>query len=333
MKIASNYKKALVTGANGFIGSFLVERLLQEGLGVRALVRKTSDLRWIKDLPIEIFYGKLTEPASLKEVVKDVDYVFHNAALKRAFTEAEYDSVNHIGTKNLIDACLQGNSHIKRFVYLSTLEAVGPTNKERPADEATPCRPITFYGSSKLKGEAEVLKHSERLPATIIRPPSVYGPRDEDFLSLFRAIARHIKPHIGTEKKFLSLCYVNDLIEGIWLASQNEKAKGQIYFIADEQIYSYHEFMEAMAKALGVRTLKIVIPETLVLMIGLINDWMAKIKGKPAILNRQKALAMVQKGWLCDVSKAKAELGFQAKISLEDGIKRTVNWYRSQGWL
>jgi nucleoside-diphosphate-sugar epimerase len=326
-------KKALVTGSNGFIGSFLTKKLLQEGFKVRALVRKTSNLRWTKDLPIEIFYGKLTEPETLKEAVKDVDYIFHNAALKRAFTEAEYDAVNYLGTKNLIETCLRESPNIKRFIYISTLEVVGPSTKDKPVNEETPCKPITFYGSSKLKGEAEILRHSKSLPLTIIRSPAIYGPRDEDFLSLFKAIAWHIAPHPGTKQKFLSLCYIDDLIQGIWLASQKEEAKGQIYFIADENICSYHEFLEAIAKALGVRSVKIMIPDALVLMTGLINDGIAKIKSKPAILNRQKALAMIQKGWLCDTSKAKAELGFQAKISLKEGISRTVNWYRNHGWL
>jgi len=326
-------KKALVTGANGFIGSHLVERLIQEGLEVRALVRKTSNLRWIKDLPLKIFYGNYADQDSLMEAVRDVDYVFHAAASKSAFTESDYDRINYLGTKNLIEACFQVSPHLKRFIYLSTLEVAGPTTKDKPISEETPCKPITLYGSSKLKGEEEVLRLSKSLPITIIRPPAVYGPRDEDFLPLFKTITGHIEPYFGTTQKFLSLCYVDDLIEGIWLASQKEQAKGQIYYIADEQIYSHHEFMKSMAMALGVRTLKIMIPDALVLMIGFINDWLAKIKGKPATLNRQKALAMVQKGWLCDISKAKAELGFQAKISLDEGIKKTIKWYHSQGWL
>lgn len=326
-------EKALVTGANGFIGSFLAQRLIQEGLAVRAFVRKTSDLRWIKDLPLEFFYGKLSDPDSFDEAVKNVNYVFHTAASKRAFTEAEYDEANYLGTKNLIETCLRKNPNIKRFVYLSTLEVVGPTTKDKPVNEMTSCNPITFYGSSKLKGESEVLNHAAALPVTIIRPSAVYGPRDEDFLSLFKFAARRIEPCIGMEDKYLSLCYVEDLVDAIWLASQKQVARGQIYFIADERIYPYREFMNAIAKTLGVRCIKILFPNSLVLAIGFINDLLAKIRGKPATLNWQKACAMVQSAWVCDVSKAKAELDFRAKVSLEEGVKRTADWYRSQRWI
>jgi nucleoside-diphosphate-sugar epimerase len=325
--------KALVTGANGWVGCFLVNKLVQAGVQVRAFIMKGTDLSWIKDLPLEVIYGDLSDPTVLETVVKDVDYIFHLAALKKGFTAAEFDQVNFVGTKYLLDAVQKINPGVKRFVYISTMAAVGPSRDGKPVNETTPCRPVSFYGSSKLKGEQETLRRAGQLAVTVVRPPIVYGPRDPDFISIFKNIARHREIQIGFGEKYLTLCYMDDLIDGIWLAAQQEKARGEIYFIADEQIYTYRQFYQAIADYLKVKTRKIIIPDTLMLLLGIINDWLAKFTGRLPYLNRQKAIESVQKYWLSDPSKARKELGFQAKVGLAEGVQRTAEWYKANNWL
>ncbi|MCJ7578895.1 MAG: NAD(P)-dependent oxidoreductase, partial [candidate division Zixibacteria bacterium] len=215
--------KALVTGANGFVGSHLVEKLLSIGYQVTCLVRKTSNLRWLSGLKVEYVYADISERESLsreagsfgKNVLKDVDFIFHVAGLTKAKTEEEYSKANYEGTKNLLEACVKDNPQIKRFVYISSQAAVGPGKDDRPLDETAPCNPITDYGKSKLEGEKIVLEYSSKLPVTVIRPPAVYGPRDSDILSFFKVANKGFKTLFGKGESYLSLCYIEDLVDGI----------------------------------------------------------------------------------------------------------------------
>jgi len=325
-------KTALVTGANGFIGSFLVERLIKEGFDVRCFVRETSNLRWIKDLPVKFYYGALLEPETLVEPLKDVEYVFHTAAKKRAFAEAEYNEVNHFGTLNLLEACKNAGS-IKRFIYVSSLAVTGPNPKEKPWTEDAPCNPISFYGSSKLKGEEDVRKYNSFFPVTIIRPPAVYGPRDTDLLPIFKAVKWGIKPKLGIRKRIMSIVYVDDLIGAISHSSQSEVASGKTYFVCSKNYYPYDEIVERISFNLNKRAISIKIPSPLIYVAAFINQVFARIRGKAAVLNIQKAGEMTKRFWICSPNKIEKELGIVAKTSLDEGIKKTIDWYKSNKYL
>jgi nucleoside-diphosphate-sugar epimerase len=325
--------KALVTGANGFVGSHLVERLLSKGYQVKCLVRKTSNLRWLSGLEVEYVYADISEKESLKNVLKGVDLVFHVAGLTKAKSREDYLKAKCQGTKNLIEACLEDNPQIKRFVYISSQAAVGPGKNEQPLDEMAPCNPITDYGKSKLEGEKIVLKYSSKLPVTIVRPPAVYGPRDSDILSFFKVVNKGFKAFLGKGERYLSLCYVEDLIEGIILAAESPKAIGQIYFIADDQIYSWGEAFQIIAKVLNKKTVTLRIPEVFLYIIAFVSENIAGLFRKSTSINMQKIKEITQKYWLCDVSKAKRELSFSPQYPLEEGAKKTVRWYREKGWL
>jgi nucleoside-diphosphate-sugar epimerase len=333
--------KALVTGANGFVGSHLVEGLLSKGYHVICLVRKTSNLRWLSGLNVEYVYADISEKESLsreagsfgKNVLKDVDFIFHVAGLTKAKTEEEYLKANYEGTKNLLEACVKDNPQIKRFVYISSQAAVGPGKDDRPLDETAPCNPITDYGKSKLKGEKIVLEFSSKLPVTIIRPPAVYGPRDSDILSFFKVANKGFKTLFGKGESYLSLCYIEDLVDGIILAAESPKATGKIYFIADDQIYSWREAFKIVAKVLNKKTITLKIPKAFLYSIAFISENIARLLGKPTVINMQKVREITQRYWLCDVSKAKRELGFSPKYPFEEGAKKTVRWYKEKGWL
>ena len=173
--------KTLVTGATGFIGSHLVEELLKGGHRVTCLVRKTSNLQWINGLNVRLIYGDCTIKESLLNAVADFDYIFHLAGLTKAANERDFFSANALGTENLVSAVIEKNPDTKRFVYLSSLAAAGPSCDGTPAKEAGEPKPVSAYGRSKLEGERIVMRHKNTIPVTVIRPPAVYGPRDKDF--------------------------------------------------------------------------------------------------------------------------------------------------------
>jgi dihydroflavonol-4-reductase len=325
--------KALVTGANGFVGSHLVEGLLSRGYRVTSQVRKTGNLRWLSGLNVEYVYADISDKDSLKSVFKDVDFVFHVAGLTKAKSEEEYFRANYQGTKNLVEVCVEDNPQIKRFIYISSQAAVGPGKDEKPLDETSPCNPITDYGKSKLEGERMVLDYSSKLPVTVIRPPAVYGPRDTDILGFFKVANKGFKTLFGKGESYISLCYVEDLINGIILASENPKAIGEIYFIADDQVYSWREAFGIIAKVLDKKLITLRIPIAFLFILAFVSENIFKLLGKPALLNVQKVRETTQKYWLCDVSKAKRELGFFPQYRLEQGAKETMRWYKEKGWL
>jgi nucleoside-diphosphate-sugar epimerase len=325
--------KALVTGANGFVGSHLVEGLLSEDYQVTCLVRKTSNLRWLSRLKVEYVYADISEKDSLKNVSKEVDFIFHVAGLTKAKSKEEYFKANYQGTKNLIEVCIEDNPQIKRFVYISSQAAAGPGKDGQPLDEISPCNPVTDYGKSKLQGERIVLGYSSKLPVTIIRPPAVYGPKDPDILGFFKVANKGLKTLFGKGESYISLCYVEDLVYGIILAAESPKAIGQIYFIADDQVYSWREAFQIIACVLDKKVITLRIPNAILFTVAFILENIFRLLGKPALINIQKVREITQKYWLCDVSKAKKELGFSPKYKLKEGAEKTVRWYKEKGWL
>ena len=325
--------RALVTGGNGFIGSHLVEKLLEKRYQVRCLIRKTSNLQWIKKLPVEFIYGDITDFDSLVAATKGVDYVFHLSGKVRARDEKEFYQVNQQGTHNLLEACLRNKLNLKRFVYVSSQAAAGPSLNAVPVKETDPPGPISIYGKSKLLGEKEVIKYSQFFPATIIRPPSVYGPRDDDILTIFKYVKTGIKPLIGKTEKKLSIIHVFDLVTGILLAAEQDKGKNETFFIANAQDCSWVELEDNIASALQTNGIFIHIPTILLDISAIISETIFRIMGQPALLNRDKALEMKQQYWLVDSTKAREKLGFKPGISIEEGLQSTCNWYREQGWL
>ncbi|MCK4384806.1 MAG: NAD-dependent epimerase/dehydratase family protein, partial [candidate division Zixibacteria bacterium] len=255
------------------------------------------------------------------------------AGLTKAKSQEEYFEANYQGTKNLIEVCFEDNPKIKRFVYISSQAAVGPGKDGKPLDETSPCNPITDYGKSKLQGEKIVTEYSSKLPVTIIRPPAVYGPRDSDILGFFKVANKRLKTLFGRGESYISLCYVQDLVEGIILAAESPKAIGQIYFIADDQIYSWREAFRLITQVLNKKAITLRIPRPFLFTVAFISENIFTLLGKPALINMQKVREITQKYWLCDVSKAKKELGFSPKYKLEEGARKTVRWYKEKGWL
>ncbi len=325
--------KALLTGATGFIGSFMAEHLLEKGYEVRCLVRTSSNLQWIADLDIQCYYGSLGDLDSLRRGLQDVDYVFHLAGLTKAMSRDEFNTANVLGTKNLLQVLLENNTKLKRFVFVSSQAAAGPSPTIEPINEQVIPAPITPYGTSKLEAEQLVLSASRRIPVTIVRPPAVYGPRDKDVLDFFKAANFGIIPKLGTRGKYVSLIHVRDLVRGIFLAGTRKKAENQIYFLANPQPYSWEKIAKVTLKILNKRALRVTVPHLLLDGLSRVTEEIGKITGKPSILNRQRVAELKQDYWVCSPKKAKTDFKFETKIDLEEGIKETIAWYKEKKWL
>lgn len=326
-------KRVLVTGATGFIGSHLVERLARRGVFVRCLVRKTSNLRWLQGLDVEYAYGDITEYGTLTSAVTGVDTVFHLGGMTKAHTEEELYLANANGTVNLIKAVVENNPRLKRFVYVSSQAAAGPSPDGGPIAESDPAHPITPYGESKLSGEEAVLTFHSQIPVTIVRPSVVYGPRDTDIYIIFRFVSRGVKPVIGWRKRYVSLIYIDDLVEGILLAAEKEEAAGQIYFLVSDPMATYQELDRMIAGSLKKKAVTVFVPIGLFKMVVAIIEMIFRMQGKLPTVNRRKVRDLQERYWICDGSKARDELGFRPRVSLHEGIERSVAWYRDSGWL
>ncbi len=322
--------KILVTGATGFIGSHLTERLVEADNDVTCLVRKTSNLKWIKGLNVKLIYADCSDKESLEGVLGKFDYIYHTAGITKALSRDEYLRANYHATQNMIDTVARKNKGIKKFVYISSLSACGPGTNSKPLTEDEDPHPITDYGESKLLGEKAVKSWEDKLPVVIIRPSAVYGPRDRDIYFFFKLAKLGIIFIWG--ETYLSLCHVADLVEAIILAAENNKSSG-IYFVSDGMAYSSIVVADKIAEAVGRNPLKVRVSKGLLYRIASIYEQWYRISQKPALINRGKVREMIQPYWICDISRARAELNYTPSVSLKEGIRMTAEWYIKNGWL
>jgi nucleoside-diphosphate-sugar epimerase len=320
--------KALVTGATGFIGSHLVEELIKKGYEVSCLARKTSKLKWIEGFDVDILYGDCEDEVSLRQIPSDTDIVFHLAGVTKARKDEDFFCVNERGTENLLRAVSSQVPGLKRFVYLSSLAAVGPSRNGVPMDETSEANPVSSYGKSKLAGENAVAKYRSSLPATIIRPPAVYGPRDKDFYILFKMLKKGFYPYWG--KCYYSLLYVDDLVRGLMVASEEEEAEGEVYFLSDGRVYSNEDLVTEIACVLGTRITKVRVPKPLMTFLARANERLSK---DVSVVSGDRLNDIKYSNWTCDSSKAGKDLKFIPKVTIKEGIKWTADWYRIHQWL
>ncbi len=324
---------AVVTGANGFVGSHLVDHLLSKGYKVRCITRKTSDLKWLDGKQVEIFDCGLFDKDSLRKAFTDAQYIYHVAGVVKSKKPEGYFRGNVETTKSLLETALEFRSNIKRFLIVSSQTAAGPSFDEKPVDERDEPHPITTYGRSKLAQEKTAEEYMDRIPVTICRAPAVYGERDTEIFIFFQTFAKGLFTTIGFDRKLISLIHVNDLVRGFVLAAENEKAAGQTYFISSEKFYTWEEVGETTKKIMKKKPLHVKVPHFMVYFIASIAQFFAMFSSKPATLNIEKARDITRHAWICSTQKAVNEIGYRQEISIEEGIKRTVDWYRGQGWL
>ena len=325
--------KALVTGATGFVGSHLVDKLLEKNYEVYCLKRKTSSTKWLDGKNIKYVDGDLFSNEALEACIKDMDYVFHVAGVVKAKTKEGFYHGNSDSTKHLLEITYKVNPGLKKFIFVSSLAACGPAKTEKPVDENTVPDPITTYGLSKLKAEDEVYKYKDKFPISIIRPPAVFGPRDTEILIYFKTFSKGLNSVIGFDAKYLSLVYVEDLADAIVLAAENKNADGQKYFVCFDKAYNWDEIGSLTSELLGKKALKIRLPHSVLYSVGYLAELFSTFSSKPATLNIEKCKDITQLRWVCSNEKIKSELGFETKFTLEESFRKTIDWYKEMKWI
>ncbi len=325
--------KAFVTGATGFVGSHLVDKLLEKNYKVYCLRRNTSSTRWLDDKEINYVDGDLFSNDSLENAIQDMDYVFHVAGVVKAKNKEGFYRGNYQATKNLLEITHKVNPALKKFIFISSLAACGPAMSEKPVDENTVPNPITTYGITKLKAEEGVEMYANKFPVAIIRPPAVFGPRDTEILIYFKTFTKGLNSVIGFDAKYLSLVYVEDLVDGIVLSAENDIANGQKYFMCFDKPYNWDEIGSVTSKLLNKKAFKIRLPHSVVYSVGYLAELFSTFSKNPATLNLEKCRDITQLRWVCSNEKAKKELGFQTKYTLEQSFKKTIDWYKEMKWI
>jgi nucleoside-diphosphate-sugar epimerase len=319
--------RALVTGAGGFLGTALVRALAARGEDVRALVRRPAPALALPG--VEVVTGDATDPAALREAVRGRDVVFHLAGVRRATEPEEFLRVNAGSTRALLEACAGAAPGLSRFVLAGSIAAAGPSRTPRREDE--PLAPVEPYGASKAEAERIALSFSGTLPVAVARPPRVMGPGDRENLLFFRIARAGIVVDLGARP--VSWIDVDDCARGMLLLAERPEARGEVFFLASPETTTAAEIMETCAAALGGRALRIPLPAAVLGAAAAAADAVTRATGRKLPLNRKLATQLLAAGWVCDPSKARERLGFEARTTLASSIDRAARWYVERGWL
>ncbi len=321
--------KALVTGATGFVGSHLAEALRRRGDEVTALVRSPKKAEALGPLGVRMVPGDLHDAGSLSRAVEGQDVVFHVAGVVAARDEREFMRCNRDGTASLVAAA--SGAGASRFVLVSSMAAGGPAVPGRPLTGAEPARPVTAYGRSKLAAEAAVTAGT--LPWVIVRPPTVYGPRDREVLKVFRMARLGLAPVFGDGSQQLSAVHGADLADALVAAGTAAATVGKIYYACHPEVVTSAEFVRAVGNAMGRRLSLVPIPALVGRALLAVTEAAARVTGQPTILTRDKANEFFQSAWIGDPGPLTRDSGWRAAHDLRSGLTDTYRWYRNAGWL
>jgi len=326
--------KVLVTGASGFLGGHVVERLSARGDKVRALVRRTSNTKLLEKLAgVELFEGSVEQASRVREAVDGVDAIVHCAGIVKARTSDEFFTINVGGTSNLVDAARKLGSKLKRLVHVSSLEAAGPSEDGEPVavDQENP---VTAYGRSKLAAEKVVLAAKGDIAVTILRPGAIYGPRDGEILEMFKSIQRGLLPLVGDGSAKGVWIYATDCAEACVRAILADVPSGRVYFVDDGHgALALRDMLADAERAIGKRAiLRAGLPVPVLMSVARGVEVFGRLRGKAVMLTREKANMLLQ-NWICSSETTRAELAWKPEISWNEGVVKAVAWYRDNGWL
>lgn len=323
---------AVVTGGTGFVGSHVVDELLHCGFRVRCIVRRSSPRRWLEGKPIERVVASFDDAPALAGAVQGATWIVHAAGLTSARHPREFYEANVMGTERVLRAALTVGPGLRRFLAVSSQAAGGPSRDGSPVIEAQPARPVSPYGDSKHRAEELVLQMRDRLPVCCIRPPGVYGPRDEAFLKVFRAVKWRVRPVLRPGGRF-SLVHAEDLARAIVLALEHDRAVGEVFYVSEPDVADYDTMGRAVVRALGNPAMRFEPPSWLLMAGALLGEGVSTVTGKPAFLSREKLREITAGDWICSSAKIRERLGWMPSIALDAGIAQTAEWYRAERWL
>ena len=332
-------RKILVTGATGFIGSFIVEEAIARGYEVWAAVRSTSSRRYLQQPEVNFIELDFGSAEKMKEQLAPhtFDFVVHAAGVTKCLHSEDFFRTNTEGTKNLVNALTSLAMPIRRFVFVSSLSILGAIHEDMPyrniADTDTP-QPNTAYGRSKLLAE-DYLRSIKGFPFVILRPTGVYGPREKDYFLMAQSIVRHVDFAVGYKRQDITFIYVKDVVQAVFLAIDADTSVcGGSYILSDGNVYNSRTFSDLIQKYLGVKhVLRIVAPLWFLKVVSVAGEMAARLTGRISALNRDKYHIMKQRNWRCDITPARERLGFRPEYDLERGTEITMKWYKDNGWL
>ncbi|MBS1508555.1 MAG: SDR family NAD(P)-dependent oxidoreductase [Bacteroidetes bacterium] len=333
-------EKILITGASGFIGSSLVDEAIARGLNVYAAVRKSSSKQFLQDKSISFFEIDLTNSENTNRQMKkffdrvgSFDYVVHCAGATSAKSKKDFDKINYEGTRNLVHALGASGMEIKKFLLISSLATYGPGNAatRKPIDMTDIEHPLSAYARSKQKAE-QFVKSIGIFPVIILKPTAVLGPRDRDFLVLFRTISKGFEISIGREPQKISLIHVRDLAR-VAISLLEISTKSTTYIVSDGLNYEKRELNLAIRHALGKKTIHINIPYFLGLLLVNINEMIHRMFGKLPFLHSEKFAEVTAANWACNSQPVWEALDDYSTYTLQQAVDDTAEWYKKNGWL
>lgn len=334
--------QVLVTGATGFLGRNLVERLVQRGDRVRCLMRRPGSDPFLDRLGVEYGRGDILDPASLDGALRGVEVVYHLAGVTRQWGPVSFATANTEGTGHLAEACVR-QSKPPVLVFTSSLAAAGPTRPGRPLTEEVLPAPVSEYGRSKLAAEGRLRALADHVPITIVRPPCVFGPWDLNNVWLFRMVWYEFNVVPGRPPPQLSWVYVTDLVDALILVAERGQrlrshgdgpVAGQgLYYVALDEAPNLADLGRLAARVIGRKVRRtLYLPAPACRLVGRWNDLRARLSGRGVLLGSDKIVEALAGSWLCAGDKAKRELGFVCRTGMAEGLRLTVEWYRAQGW-
>ena len=331
----------LITGASGFIGSFIVEEALKRKFAVWARIRSSSSKKYLRERKIHFLELDFAHPNELraqlsghKGTYNKFDYIVHCAGLTKCRDKKEFDLVNYLQTKYFVDTLRELNMVPKQFIYISTLSVFGPVHEKdyAPIKETDICAPNTAYGLSKLKAELYI-QSIPGFPYVFYRPTGVYGPREMDYFLMAKSIRNHMDFSVGFKRQDLTFVYVKDIVQAIFLGIEKQISR-RAYFLSDGKVYKSSAFSDLIRKELGnPYVIRLRCPLIVLKVVSLLAEFVATRSGKSSTLNSDKYKIMKQRNWQCDITPVMKELGYVPEYDLEKGVKETIAWYKNEGWL
>jgi len=318
-----------ITGSTGFIGSFLVDRLIEQGYKVVCLVRKDSNIECLKGKDVKIREIDFMNHNSLSNALKDIEIIFHLAALINSYTWKDYYNANFEYTKALVDSYNNISNKNKKFIFISSIAASGPSigfNAKREDDSDSP---VSLYGKSKLLAE-NYIKNNSKFDYIILRPANVYGPYQKELTILLNLLNLRILPLLGKSSSLSSFIYINDLIDAIMLSMSNDKAIGQTYFVCEKKPYSWRIVIKEISRELNRYPYVIPVPNFIIIFIVGFLHLIAKLFKKDSLINLTDILNITKYNWIYDPIKIEKDLDFKTKTNLLNGIKKTIEWFNKR---
>ena len=329
--------KILITGASGFIGSFIVEEALRRGFDTWAAVRQSSSRQFLTDGRIHFIELNLSSEEQLRQQLgaHHFDYVVHAAGVTKCLHKEDFHRINTEGTKNLVNALLALQMPLRRFVYISSLSIMGAIREQQPYTEILESdqpRPNTAYGRSKLEAE-HWLESKKPFPYVVLRPTGVYGPRERDYFMMAKSIKAHTDFAVGFRRQDITFVYVADVVQAVFLALEKGQA-GRCYFLSDGDVYQSSTFSNLIRRELGNPWwLRITAPLWVLRIVTFCGEYIGRLTGRMTAQNNDKYYIMRQRNWRCDITPARRELGYEPQVQLEEGVRRSIQWYKENGWL